>query len=78
MSGLFDQPQTIDAAISGQAAVLSAVGAPMSRAETSVHADSARSIVAAMGREGMRRSPVQFCPFETEEHLIQMLARVLR
>jgi len=55
VSGLFDQPETIDAAISGQAAVLSAVGAPMSRAATSVHADSARSILAAMGRVGVRR-----------------------
>ena len=33
-------------------AVPSAVGASMSRAATNVHADSARSIVAAMGREG--------------------------
>jgi putative NADH-flavin reductase len=55
VSGLFDQPETIDAAISGQTAVLSAVGAPMSRAATCVHADSARSIVAAMGRAGVRR-----------------------
>ena len=53
--GLFDQPETIDAAVSGQSAVLSAVGAPMSRAITSVHADSARSLVASMGRVGVRR-----------------------
>ena len=56
----------------------SAIGASMSRATTNVHADSARSIVAAMGREGVRRSPVQSSPFETEEYLIRMLARVLR
>jgi len=55
VDGLFDQPETIEAAVSGQAAVLSAVGAPMSRAATSVHADSARSIVAAMARIGARR-----------------------
>lgn len=52
---LFDQPETIEAAVSGQAALLSAVGAPMSRAATSVHADSARSIVAAMTRVAVRR-----------------------
>ena len=53
--GHFDQPETIDAAVIGQSAVLSAIGAPMSRAATSVHADSARSLVAAMGRVRVRR-----------------------
>jgi putative NADH-flavin reductase len=53
--GFFDQSESIDAALIGQSAVLSAVGAPMSRAATSAHADSACSIVAAMGRTGVRR-----------------------
>ena len=55
VSGFFDQPGTMDAAMSGQAAVLSAVGAPLSRGPSSLYADSARSILAAMGRGGVRR-----------------------
>ena len=42
--------------MSGQSAVLSAIGAPISRAATSVHADSAHSIVAARWGVGVRRS----------------------
>lgn len=46
---------TMIAAVAGCDAVLSAIGAPMSRAPTSVHADSARAIVAAMRAAGVRR-----------------------
>jgi len=46
--GDFADQSSIEAAVRGQAAVLSAVGAPMSRAATTIHADSARSLVAAM------------------------------
>jgi len=53
--GDFADQASIEQAISGQDAVLSAIGAPMSRAATTVHADSARSILAAMQTTGVRR-----------------------
>lgn len=53
--GIFDDQPSITAAMQGHDAVLLAVGAPQSRAPTTVHADSARSIIAAMETTGVRR-----------------------
>jgi len=53
--GDFADQATIEQAVNGQAAVLSAVGAPMSRTPTTIHADSARSILAALQTTGVRR-----------------------
>jgi putative NADH-flavin reductase len=51
----FEDQAAIEAAIRGHDAVLSAVGAPQSRKPTTVHADSARSICAAMEATGVQR-----------------------
>jgi putative NADH-flavin reductase len=51
----FSDQNSVETALSGQHAALSAVGAPMSRAHTSVHYDSARSILAAMQKTGVSR-----------------------
>jgi putative NADH-flavin reductase len=51
----FDDQNSVTAAIHGQDAVLSAIGAPQSRAATSIHADSAHSILAALRATGVRR-----------------------
>ncbi len=55
LRGSFDDQASIEAAVRGQAAMLSAVGAPMSRGATTIHADSARSLVAAMQTVGVQR-----------------------
>lgn len=46
---------TVDAAVDGQDAVLSALGVPYSRDPVSLYSISARSIVAAMSRHGVGR-----------------------
>lgn len=51
----FDDPTAVRAAMQGCDAVLSAVGAPLSRAVTSAHEDSARAILSAMQAEAIRR-----------------------
>ncbi len=55
LEGNFGNPASLDLAVRGADAVLSAVGAPTSRGPVSIHADSARAILAAMGRAGTRR-----------------------
>lgn len=55
VQGSFGDQAAIEAAIRGHDAVLCAVGAPQSRKPTSVHADSARSICAAMEATGVQR-----------------------
>ena len=51
----FDDQVAVRAAMHGCDAVLSAVGAPLSRAVTSVHEDSARAILRVMQAETIRR-----------------------
>lgn len=53
--GTFNDQTGIEAAVRGHDAVLSAVGAPQSRQPRTVHADSARSICAAMEATGVQR-----------------------
>ncbi|MEO6062012.1 MAG: SDR family oxidoreductase [Thermoflexales bacterium] len=55
LPGSFADPASLDLALRGAEVVLSAIGAPMSPAATSIHADSARAILAAMGRTGVKR-----------------------
>lgn len=55
LAGNFGKPDSLDLAVRGADAVLSAIGAPMSPAATRIHADSARAILAAMGRAGVKR-----------------------
>ena len=51
----FTDEDAITKALGGQEAVLSGVGAPLSRAPTCVHEDSARAILAAMTKTGVQR-----------------------
>ncbi len=51
----FDDPAAVREAIQGCDAVMSAVGAPLSRSATSVHEDSARAILTAMQAEAISR-----------------------
>ncbi len=55
LAGSFDDPASLDLAVRGADAVLSAIGAPMSPGATSIHADSAWAILAAMGRASVKR-----------------------
>lgn len=55
LGGSFGDPASLDLAVHGVDGVLSAVGAPTSRGTVTIHTDSARALLAAMGRAGVRR-----------------------
>lgn len=55
VEGHFEDQACVDLAMQGVDGVLSAVGAPTSRRPVTIHTDSARAILAAMGRAGARR-----------------------
>ncbi len=55
VKAMFADADAVAQAMRGQDAVLSAVGAPQSRAPTRIHEDSARTILAAMTQSGVHR-----------------------